>query len=120
MTKLKHYDCTFVDVNNVDKHLVKLVKEACVYGFVKGTVGAQYMPNKNIKRYEVLTMLTRSLVGDVKEGGEKRYEGYVLKAKEIGLIKANVALETLDKVVTQKELAVRLYNADRVAKSINN
>lgn len=114
MPKKSDVDCAFADVASVSSELQTAIQEVCSYGMMRGGEDNKFMPAQPLKKYELLTVIVRSVAGTVEEDTDPRYQAYIQQAKKSGIIGGEITATDWTDNVTRKELADRLYRASQI------
>jgi len=106
-------DCTFPDVATRSDILQKNIIAACGYDLLRGSNG-NFIPDRNMTKEELLTVLVRTKAGYLDETTDPRFQNYFNYGMENGLLDGDTKISDFSWTVTKKELWQRLYEISLV------
>jgi len=101
-------ECDFTDIEWYDSTLTPHIKQACLFGLMKGSNGT-YRPEGKITEAEAITVVMRSIYGFFAETLDPRYIAYYNRGSELWLIKDETLTSVGTTNITREKLWRRLY-----------
>lgn len=105
--------CTFPDVSNKTDFLKNNIIAACGYDLLRGS-NWNFIPDRNMTKDELLTVLVRTKTGYLSEDIEPRFKNYFDFAEKEWLLDTGSKIAEFTWTVTKKELWQRLYKLSLV------
>ena len=103
-------ECQFSDINDDDMFSTTII-QACQYGLMKW-FGKRFLPDRTIKRYELISALIRSQVGIIDQSSDPWYLPYLQKAIQYGIISEKISLDQIRWDVIIDDIGHIIYQLD--------